>query len=88
MGFRHSIPYKSYANWDAGLAFTWKVLTLDLRYYQSNLSKGDCNVFTSDQTATGIATTPINPFPLPGSTWCGAAFIAKLSIATTISAIK
>ena len=86
--FPGGIPYKSYANWDAGLAFTWKVVTLDLRYYQSNLSRGDCNAFTSDQTATGIATTPINPFPLPGSAWCGAAFIAKLSIATTISAIK
>ena len=85
--FPGGLPYKSYANWDAGLAFTWKALTLDLRYFQSNLSKGDCNAFTSDQTASGIATTPINPFPLPGSTWCGAAFIAKLSIATTITAI-
>jgi len=86
--FPSGIPYKSYANWDAGLAFTWKVLTLDLRYYQSNLSRGDCNAFTSDHTAIGVATTPINPSPLPGSDWCGAAFIVKLSVATNIDAIK
>jgi len=86
--FPGGIPYKSYANWDAGLALTWKAFTLDLRYYQSSLNKGDCNAFTSDHTATGIATTPINPSPLPGSTWCGAAFIAKLSVAITINALK
>jgi hypothetical protein len=74
-------------NWDAGLGFTWKVFTLDLRYYQSNLSKGDCNAFTSSQTASGVASTPINPGG-PGSNWCGAAFIAKLSIATALSAFK
>jgi hypothetical protein len=87
VGFPGGIPYKSYANWDAGLAFTWKAFTLDLRYYQSNLSKGDCNAFTSDHTATGVATTPINPGG-PGSDWCGAAFIAKLSVATSINMIK
>ncbi len=86
--FPGGIPYPSYANWDAGLAFTWKMLTLDLRYYQSNLSRGDCNALTSDQTATGVATTPINPFPLPGSSWCGVAFIAKLSVATSLSMLK
>jgi uncharacterized protein (TIGR02001 family) len=83
--FPGGIPYKSYANWDAGIALTWKAFTLDLRYYQSNLSKGDCNAFTSDHTATGVATTPINPFPLPGSDWCGAAFVAKLSLATSVN---
>jgi uncharacterized protein (TIGR02001 family) len=86
--FPAGIPYRSYANWDAGVAFTWKAFTLDLRYYQSNLSRGDCNAFTSDHTATGIATTPINPFPLPGSDWCGAAFVAKLSLATSINQLK
>src|ERR1019366_5481278 len=55
VGFPGGIPYKSYANWDAGLAFTWEAFTLDLRYYQSNLSKGDCNAFTSDHTAAGVA---------------------------------
>ena len=86
-GYPAGIPYKSYLNWDAGVGLTWKIFTLDLRYYQSNLSKGDCNAFTSDQTASGVASTAINPGG-PGSNWCGAAFIAKLSIATALSAIK
>ncbi len=86
-GFPAGIPYTSYLNWDAGLGFIWKAFTLDLRYYQSDLSKGDCNAFTSAQTASGVASTPINPGG-PGSNWCGAAFIAKLSVATTINALK
>jgi hypothetical protein len=67
----------SYLNWDAGLAFTWKIFTLDLRYYQSNMTKAQCNVFTGDQTATGGQ-----------SNWCGADLVAKLSIATGLSALK
>jgi uncharacterized protein (TIGR02001 family) len=80
------IPYTSYTNWDVGLGFTYKVFTLDLRYYDTNLNKGDCNAFTSDHTATGIATTAINPFPAPGSNWCGSAFIAKFSMDMTLGA--
>jgi hypothetical protein len=57
-----------------------------LRYFDTNLNKGDCNAFTSDHTATGIATTPINPFAAPGSSWCGASFIAKLSVDMTAAA--
>jgi uncharacterized protein (TIGR02001 family) len=81
--FPTGIPYKSYTTWDVGLAFTYKVFTLDLRYFDTNLNKGDCNAFTSDHTATGIATTPINPFPAPGSNWCGSSFIAKFSVDMT-----
>jgi len=87
-GFPNGIPYASYANWDLGLGFTWKVLTLDLRYYQSNLSRGDCNAFTSDHTATGVATTAINPAPLPGSSWCGASFVAKFSVDLSLADLK
>jgi hypothetical protein len=86
-GYPNGIPYKSYWNWDAGLGFTWKAFTLDLRYYGTNLNKGDCNAFTSDQTASGVYSTPINPGG-PASDWCGAAFIAKLSFATNISNLK
>ncbi len=81
--FPTGIPYKSYTTWDVGLGFTYKVFTLDLRYFDTNLNKGDCNAFTSDHTATGIATTPINPFPAPGSNWCGSSFIAKFSVDMT-----
>ena len=37
-GFPGGIPYTSYWNWDAGIGFTYKVFTLDLRYYGTNLS--------------------------------------------------
>jgi hypothetical protein len=86
-GFPNGIPYKSYWTWDAGVSFTYKAFTLDLRYYDTNLNKGDCNAFTSDHTASGVSSTPINPGG-PGSNWCSAAFVAKLSFATNLSNIK
>ena len=86
-GFPLGIPYRSYTAWDAGLAFTWKQFTLDLRYYDTDLNKGDCNAFTSSQTASGVYSTPINPGG-PGSNWCGATFIAKLSVDLTKDNLK
>jgi hypothetical protein len=80
--FYFDTPLPSYWNWDAGFGFTWKIFTLDLRYYQTNLSRTQCNVFTSDQTASP------NAFGVLQSNWCGADFVAKLSIATAISALK
>jgi uncharacterized protein (TIGR02001 family) len=73
--FPNGIPYKSYTTWDVGFAITRSVFTLDFRYYDSNLNKGDCNAFTSDHTArfTGDF-TPINPTGL-GSNWCSATFV-------------
>jgi Bacterial protein of unknown function (Gcw_chp) len=74
------VPYTSYATWDVGLGFTWKVLTLDLRYYDTDLNKAECSVFTSAQNATfSLANvTAQNPNGL-GTNWCSAAFVAKLS---------
>ncbi len=86
--FPAGIPYKSYTTWDVGVAFTWKQFTLDLRYFDTNLNKGDCNAFTSDHTATGISNvTAINPGGA-GSNWCGATFIAKLSVDLTKDNLK
>ena len=86
-GFPNGIPYKSYTTWDLGVGLTYKVFTLDFRYYDTDLNKGDCNAFTSDHTATGVSSTPINPGG-PGSKWCGATFIVKLSVDTALSALK
>ena len=87
--FPGGVPYPSYLTWDVGLTFSWKAFALDLRYYDTNLTKAQCNVFTSDQTAAFSAgsVTPQNPGG-QASGWCGASFIAKLSIATSINAIK
>ncbi len=77
--YANGIPEPSYNTWNIGVGFTYKVFTLDLRYSGTDLSKGDCNAFTSDYTAGGTTNlTAINPSGL-GSNWCGAAGIAKLS---------
>ncbi len=83
--FPNGIQEPSYNTWNIGVGFTYKVFTLDLRYSDTNLSKGACNAFTSDFAArgnltasTGTNLTPINPSGV-GSNWCGSAGIAKLS---------
>jgi uncharacterized protein (TIGR02001 family) len=82
------IKYKSYTNWDVGLAFTWKQFTLDLRYYDTDLNKGDCNAFTSAQSARFDGSfTSINPSGF-GTNWCSATFVAKLSVDLTKDNLK
>jgi Bacterial protein of unknown function (Gcw_chp) len=83
----NGIPYKDYNTWNVGLGFTWKVFTLDLRYSATDLNKGDCNAFTSDPTATGTNHVTAINFG-PGSSWCGATFIAKLSADLTLGSLK
>ena len=86
--FYGNIDYKDYNTWNIGLGLTWKVFTLDLRYSDTDLNKGDCNAFTSDPGASGTSdVTPINPSGA-GSNWCGATFIAKLSADLTLGSLK
>jgi uncharacterized protein (TIGR02001 family) len=78
-----------YATWNAGIAFTYKNLTLDLRYYDTNLTKGECFINTSDPagialfTATAVATGT----GVGRSNWCDATFVATLSADFTLSAL-
>jgi uncharacterized protein (TIGR02001 family) len=82
-GFPLGIKYADYNTWNIGIGFTYKVFTLDLRYSDTDLNKGNCNAFTSAFNATGTTNvTPINPGGA-GSNWCGAAGIAKLSFDLT-----
>jgi hypothetical protein len=84
----NGIDYKDYNTWNIGVGFTWKVFTLDLRYSDTDLDKGDCNAFTSDPGASGTSdVTPINPSGA-GSNWCGATFIAKLSADLALGSLK
>jgi uncharacterized protein (TIGR02001 family) len=79
--FAAGIPEPSYNTWNIGVGFTYKVFTLDLRYSDTNLSKGACNAFTSDHTATTAtagSVSAINPGGFE-SNWCGATGIVKLS---------
>jgi opacity protein-like surface antigen len=74
--FAPAINLPDYTTWNVGLALTWKVATLDLRYYDTDLSKVNCNILTGDPnalvTAAGAA-----------SKWCGGAFIVAMKFDLT-----
>ncbi len=82
--FYGNVDLPDYTQWDLGVTFTYKVFSLDFRYYDTDLSKADCNVLTSDHTATFSSgnITSTNPSGL-GSNWCGAAFVVKASFDLT-----
>ncbi len=83
--FYGNVKFKDYGTWNVGIGFTYKVFTLDFRYSDTSLSRGDCNAFTGDHTTTdfGYPTAANSVAPFPGSRWCGAAGIAKLSVDLT-----
>lgn len=70
--------YVDYNTWNIGVGFTKSVFTLDLRYSGTDLSKANCNYFTSD-----FATTSTVAPGVLGSKWCGDTFIAKLGFDLT-----
>jgi hypothetical protein len=79
--FASGVQEPSYDTWNIGIGFTYKVFTLDVRYSDSDLSKANCNVYTSDYSTHNINpsfVTAINPGGF-GSNWCGATGIVKLS---------
>jgi uncharacterized protein (TIGR02001 family) len=84
--FPFGIKYPNYATWNLGVGATYKVLSADLRYYDTNLSKANCNVLTGDHTA-GFAVGNIsatNPSGL-GSNWCSAAIVGKVAVDITLN---
>lgn len=82
--FYGNIDLPDYTEWDLGVTFTYKVFSLDFRYYDTDLSRANCNVLTSDFTATFSPgnITSTNPSGL-GSDWCGATFVVKASFDLT-----
>ena len=87
--FPNGVKYTSYTNWDAGLGWTYKAFTLDLRYYDTNLTKAECNAFTS---ASNSSFSPATLRRRIRTAWAriGAAplIIAKLSFAANLSGLK
>jgi uncharacterized protein (TIGR02001 family) len=81
----NGIPLPDYTTWNVGFGWTWKVFTVDLRYIDTDLSKGNCNAFTGDQTATftPAAITSINTGN--SSNWCSGRFVARLSADLTVN---
>lgn len=75
--FFPAVKLPNYTFWNAGLALTWKVATLDLRAYGTDLSKTNCNLLTGDPGArlTGGGGLQTN--------WCGTAFVAAMKFDLT-----
>lgn len=74
-----SLKLKDYNYWNAGVSYTYKYATLDLRYHDTNLSKKNCFLNTSD---------PRGIYSGSGaSKWCGSAFIATLSLDLSASGL-
>jgi uncharacterized protein (TIGR02001 family) len=77
--FYGNITLPDYANWNVGVGLTWSVFTVDVRYYDSDLSKGECNAITSDFNAhfDPAAVVPALNGPW-ASNWCGQAYVVSL----------
>jgi uncharacterized protein (TIGR02001 family) len=72
-----AIELVDYLYWNAGASYTWKNITVDLRYHDTDLNKRECFIDTTDPA--GIANGTAR------SKWCDAAFIATLSLDFTAS---
>jgi uncharacterized protein (TIGR02001 family) len=66
----------SYTYFNAGLGFTYKALTLDLRYHGTDLNTNRCASFL----VVGI--------PNGSNGWCSDAYIAALKFDTSLNALK
>jgi hypothetical protein len=57
------LPLPAYLNWRAGVTLTHKAFNLDLRYYDTDLSRENCFAFTDDPNAQlgGRASPVTNP---------------------------
>ncbi len=65
-----------YTYYNAGLAFTYKALTLDLRFHGNDMNTITCASFLLSAVGN------------PSNRWCGDAFIVALKFDTTLSALK
>jgi uncharacterized protein (TIGR02001 family) len=74
--FGGTIAIDDYTTWNAGVAFGYKAMTLDLRYYDTDLDS------SAPQNAALCA------FSANGRTTCGSTFVATLKFDTTLSALK
>ncbi len=77
--FFGNINLPDYTYWNVGLALTYKIFTLDLRYHDTDLTRTQCFVLTGD-----LRGLPGGGGAIGRSNWCSEAFIAKLSIDSTI----
>lgn len=72
-----------YTYWNAGVSYTWKNLTADLRYHDTSLSKNECFILTADPS--GISRG--NGGGQYSSKWCNPTVVATLSFDITASSL-
>ncbi|MGB7178861.1 MAG: TorF family putative porin, partial [Xanthobacteraceae bacterium] len=71
-----AVKLPDYTYWNFGFSYTYKVVTFDLRYFATTLSKQNCNLITG--------TAPIGA----GSNGCDPAIIGTLSWSGNLSGVK
>jgi hypothetical protein len=75
-----SVDYPDYTTWNVGVGFTYKVFTIDLRYHDTDLTKGECFLLTGDLRGLPGGTNPIGQ-----SKWCNPTFIVTSKFDLTAS---
>jgi len=78
-----SIALPEYFYGNIGVAYTYKNTTIDVRYHDTDLTRTDCFVLTSDPKGIRAVTGGGRGT----SNWCGAAFIATLSVDFTAASL-
>lgn len=68
-----------YNYWNAGISYTWKNLTADVRYHDTDLSKKQCFLLTADPSGVYSGNA--------SSKWCNPTVIATLSFDITASSM-
>lgn len=66
----------SYTYYNAGLALTYKAITIDFRFHGNDMSAASCQAFLLIGAAN------------PANRWCGDTFIVALKFDTTLNALK
>ena len=80
--FFGNVELPDYTYWNVGIGVTYKVFTLDLRYHDTDATQAECFALTGDLDGLDTGRRPGR------SRWCGETFIAKLSVDTTLNALK
>ncbi len=74
--FDSAIGIDDYTTWNAGVAFNYKAMTLDLRYFDTDLN------------ASAPNNAALCAFSSNGRTTCDSVFVATLKFDTTLGALK
>jgi uncharacterized protein (TIGR02001 family) len=81
--FPAPVNLPDYNYWNVGLSYTYKNVTADVRYHDTDLSKAECFALTADPR--GIARG--NAGGAFSSKWCSPSVVASLSFDITASSI-